>query len=86
MKRILGAAIICMTAAVSFTPALAADEEEQAVDFLTELVDAAVPTGESMDDVVFSGSLGVSRYLLCSVGKSVGGNPPDDGACPKSTQ
>ncbi len=86
MKKAFGLAVIALAAGTAFAPAMAEEETVESTDFLTGVVDAAVPTGQSMDDMVFSGSLGVSRYLLCTLGKSVGGNPQDDGACPNTTE
>jgi len=79
---VLLATTMFLTAAQAGEKAQAA-EKEQSENFFNRLVKAALPKGTSVKGIVNSGSLGVTFFLLCEVGKNADGNPPDNGKCPK---
>jgi len=82
MTNALKVAAIVMASAFSMTSAQAA--EKKSTNLLEGLVNAAVPDPSSAEGVVYSGTLGVTRFVLCTVGKGLGGTPANqkDG-CPK---
>ena len=82
MAKTLKLAIILVASVISVTAAQAAEKKPD--NLLEGLVNAAMPDPNSADGMVFSGSPGVTRFLLCTVGKSLGGKAANkkDG-CPK---
>ncbi len=81
MKQILKC-ITILLATTSLLTAAQAAENDQPEEFATQLVEAALPKDMTVAGMANSGSLGVAIFLLCEVGKGMGGDPHDDGQCP----
>ena len=71
-----------LLATTMFLTAAQAAEKEQSEVFIDQLVKAALPKDDSVEGILNSGSLGVTLFLLCEIGKNTGGNPSDNGNCP----
>lgn len=75
--------VTVLLATTMFVTAAQAAEKEPSTDFADRLVKAALPKDASLEGIVNSGSLGVTLFLLCEIGRNAGSGPTDDGACPK---
>ena len=73
--------VTVLLATTMFLTTAQAAEKEQSEIFFDQLVKAALPKEASVEGVLNSGSLGVTLFLLCEVGKNAGGNTPDNGNC-----
>lgn len=82
MAKVLKLAVILIASVVTMTTAHAVEKKPD--NLLEGLVQAAVPNPNSVEDMVYSGSLGVTRFVLCTVGKSLGRKAAKEkGTCPK---